>query len=82
MADSDFVFAMDQSNLEDLVKICPAEHAHKLALLLSVLPGGGGDVPDPYYGGKNGFERVLDLVEAASSGLLEHVREQHELAKR
>jgi protein-tyrosine phosphatase len=33
------------------------------------------DVPDPYYGGSNGFEYVLDLVEEASRGLLEHVRQ-------
>ena len=35
------------------------------------------EVPDPYYGGINGFERVLDMVEAASEGLLEHIRKSH-----
>jgi protein-tyrosine phosphatase len=35
------------------------------------------DVPDPYYGGEHGFERVLDLVETAAQGLLEHIRKTH-----
>jgi protein-tyrosine phosphatase len=36
-------------------------------------------VPDPYYGGKEGFERVLDMVEDAAQGLLGHIRERHPL---
>jgi protein-tyrosine phosphatase len=35
------------------------------------------EVPDPYYGGANGFERVLDMVEDAAQGLLEEIRQKH-----
>jgi len=40
------------------------------------------EVPDPYYGGLNGFERVLDLVEDASHGLLEHIKANHSFSAR
>ncbi len=67
----DLILAMDQSNLEDLRKICPSEHAHKLRLFLEFAPELGlQEVPDPYYGGPQGFEYVLDLCEAAARGLI------------
>ena len=50
----DHLLAMDASNLANLRRMCPPEHHHKLALVLE--PLGGGDVPDPYYGGPDGFE--------------------------
>jgi protein-tyrosine phosphatase len=50
----DYVFAMDSSNYRDLVRRCPAGHQQKLKMVLE--PIGGGDVPDPYYGGPDGFE--------------------------
>lgn len=71
----DYVLAMDRSNLEDLSAICPEPHLTKLRLFLEfaerpdVL-----EVPDPYYGGAQGFERVLDLVEEGARGLLEEIR--------
>jgi protein-tyrosine phosphatase len=62
-----------------LRRIAPdAEAAAKVRLLREFDPeavaGGDLDVPDPYYGGDDGFEHVLDLVEAACAGLLEHLR--------
>jgi protein-tyrosine phosphatase len=71
----DLILAMDWDNLELLAEQCPPEHRHKLRRLMEFAPPGLGDVvADPYYGGRQGFEAVLDHVEAACSGLLEHVR--------
>ena len=71
----DLVLAMDWQNLEELQELCPAEHRHKLKRLMEFAPPGVSDVvADPYYGGKDGFERVLDHVEQACEGLLIHIR--------
>ena len=67
----DYIIAMDEDNLARLRDESPEEHHHKLRLLLEFMDGPEREVPDPYYGGAAGFERVLDLVEAASRGLLE-----------
>jgi len=76
----DYVVAMDSDNLQNLREICPPGEEAKLRLLLDYADGvRGRDVPDPYYGGKSGFERVLDLVEQGSRGLLYHIRERHRL---
>jgi protein-tyrosine phosphatase len=56
-----------------LERLCPREHAHKLGLFLDFGGGSPREVPDPYYGGPDGFERVLDLVERAAEGLLRHL---------
>ena len=69
----DLILAMDQSNLNDLMRLCPAEHRHKIRLFLEFAQGVDvSDVPDPYYGNIEGFERVLDLCEAGARGLVEH----------
>ena len=71
----DYVLAMDKSNLMDLQRMKPSSYAGHLGLFLDF--GSRGDyreVPDPYYGGKEGFELVLDLVEDAAQGLLNHIR--------
>ncbi|HEX6999978.1 MAG TPA: low molecular weight protein-tyrosine-phosphatase [Gammaproteobacteria bacterium] len=71
----DLLLAMDAMNREALLEIAPPEHRRKVRLLLEFAPHlGREDVPDPYYGGSNGFEYVLDLVEEAAAGLLEHLR--------
>ena len=71
----DYVVAMDRSNLDDLHTICPDAHREKLCLLLDFARHlSQQDVPDPYYGGAQGFERVLDLVEEGARGLLEDIR--------
>jgi protein-tyrosine phosphatase len=74
----DYVLAMDQSNYADLSAQCEPVHQPKLRLFLEFAPGLGIDeVPDPYYGGVTGFERVLDLIEEAAKGLLADIRQQH-----
>ena len=76
--DFDLIVAADRENLADLRAIAPPGTAQKVRLLREFDPASEGapdlDVPDPYYGGADGFERVLDLVEAACRGLLEHAR--------
>jgi len=73
----DYILAMDTDNLRSLQASCPPQHAHKLSLFLEYAAElHVRDVPDPYYGGSAGFEQVLDLVEAASEGLLRHLRQE------
>jgi protein-tyrosine phosphatase len=68
----DRILAMDRDNLDELRQVCPAEHRHKLGLFLEYSRNfREREVPDPYYGGAEGFEHVLDLVEDAANGLIE-----------
>lgn len=70
----DWLLAMDRGHLNELKLMAPESHAARLGLFLDFAPGHAGrDVPDPYYGGPADFDRVLDLVEAASEGLLERL---------
>ena len=71
----DYILAMDESNLRDILAACPSNRRHKVSLFLSFAPELGEEsVPDPYYGGGDGFTRVLELVEVASDRLVEHLR--------
>jgi protein-tyrosine phosphatase len=71
----DLILAMDEENLRVLRGRAPAVAHERLRLFLEFAPAGTpAEVPDPYYGGPNGFEEVLDLAEAAARGLLDHVR--------
>ena len=73
----DLICAMDWDNLELLEAQCPPQHRHKLRRLMEFAPPQFGEVvADPYYGGTDGFERVLDHVEAACRGLLDHVADR------
>ena len=76
----DYVLAMDSSNYADLSELCLPEHSPKLRLFLEFAEfPETREVPDPYYGGTTGFERVLDLIEEASVGLLKSIRREHKL---
>jgi protein-tyrosine phosphatase len=69
-----WILAMDEDNLRDLAAMRPDAFGGHLGLMLDVAPSlGVREVPDPYYGGGEGFERVLDLLEEASERLLERV---------
>ena len=71
----DYILAMDNENYHNLLSMCP-EHLHdSISLFLSYAKNNNGisEVPDPYYGGADGFEQVLDLVEDASNGLLDKI---------
>lgn len=77
----DYVLAMDNHNLDRLVNACPAEHRHKIRLFLDFAgEHPEEEVPDPYYGGEQGFNHVFDLVEAASRGLLSEIKERYDLS--
>lgn len=78
--DFDYLFAMDAKNLEDMLALCPDEFKHKVSLFLSLIDADTKNVPDPYYGGENGFTEVLDLIEAASDKLVERLQESAQTA--
>lgn len=75
------VVAMDKDNYDYLASICPPGREDRLSLFMSFAPETDvEEVPDPYYGGTKGFEHVLDLIEAASRGLLATVQDKHVLS--
>ena len=73
--DHDLVIAMDASHLRDLRRMAPQGAAEKVRLFTSFGPDATNeDVPDPYYGGSDGFTRVLDVIESGCRALLDEVR--------
>ena len=72
----DYIIAMDRDNAQRLVEQADVEHHDKIRLFLEFANAQEDEVPDPYYGGATGFERVLDLVEDASRGLLEMLQKR------
>lgn len=78
----DYIVAMDRSNRQHLFRMAPDEAGQQKVELFRNYDADSprdADVPDPYYGGGNGFETVLDICEAACRGLLRHLRENHPL---
>jgi protein-tyrosine phosphatase len=74
----DYVLAMDEANLTILQLLRPANARSHLGLLLAFAERHSeSEVPDPYYGGAEGFERVLDMVEDGAEGLLKHICKEH-----
>ena len=74
----DYILAMDEGHLNDLARIARTPPGTRLSRFLDFAPDRlEQDVPDPYYGGPNGFENVLDLIEDASRGLLADIRANH-----
>ena len=73
----DLILAMDEDNLAILEEMKPEDATAEVKLFLAeYAPEHGRVVPDPYYGGPEGFERVFDMVEAASGRLLEDIRQR------
>ncbi len=71
----EYVLVMDQDNYHNAAHICPPGKEHKLLLLMDFAPElRTREVPDPYYGGSSGFDRVFDMVEAAAEGLLQEIK--------
>jgi protein-tyrosine phosphatase len=76
----DYVLAMDSENYHNLLAISADEHQHKIRLFMEFAPNRPEDeVPDPYYGGPGGFDNVLDMVEEAAHGFLQHIRDNHSI---
>ncbi|MGR9072917.1 MAG: low molecular weight protein-tyrosine-phosphatase [Gammaproteobacteria bacterium] len=79
--DFDYLLAMDDDNFSLLFRSCPDNHKHKIKYFLEYAPHlGTREVPDPYYGGDYGFERVLDMVEDASAGFVDQLRKTGAIA--
>lgn len=72
----DYIIAMDRSNREHLERLGPGESVHMLREFDPQDPSRA-DVPDPYFGGDDGFEHVFDLCERACQGLLTYIRRMH-----
>ena len=74
----DYIIAMDTSNLSNLQVMRPSEFSGELELFLNYTAkerySDYTEVPDPYLGGADGFELVLDMIEDASLGLLNHIK--------
>lgn len=77
----DYIVVMDRSNLENVLKLDPQQkYRDKVMLLRDFDPvDRGGEVPDPYHGGEQGFQNVYDIVQRSSEGLLERIREDQEV---
>jgi protein-tyrosine phosphatase len=72
----DYILAMDESNYTNLIEKADEQYHHKVKYLLDFTDHADKEVPDPYYGGRRGFELVLDLVEEACDGLLDAIKKQ------
>lgn len=73
----DYILVMDDDNYAMMYDACPDDHKHKIHYLLDYAPHlQQREVPDPYYGGAYGFQRVLDMVEAAAEGFIETLRRE------
>ena len=71
----DFIIGMDIHNYQDLLSMAPLNYPGKVCLFMDFAANWQErEVPDPYYGGDNGFERVLDMIEDAATGLLDEIR--------
>ena len=72
----DYLMAMDRTHLELMRRASPAEHRHKLGLFLDPAEHQEEEVPDPYYGGIQGFDHVLDLIEAGAQSLIKRLTQK------
>ncbi len=71
----DLILAMDEENYRDLQRLAPPAQRHKIKMFLDYAPQTGvREVPDPYFGPAHGFDYVLDLIEAASHGLVQALK--------
>jgi protein-tyrosine phosphatase len=71
----DLILAMDRENLLSLESYCPPDKRHKIELFMRYARRfEAEEVPDPYFGGEDGFNMVLDMVEDAAQGLVETLR--------
>ncbi len=74
----DYILAMDEANYHNLMALALPEHYEKIRMFLEFAPEvEETEVPDPYYGGPQGFEHVFDLVQQASEGLLAEIERKH-----
>jgi protein-tyrosine phosphatase len=79
--DFTYIIAMDNDNLAILKEQCPTEFHHKLFLFMDFAKNSPGitEIPDPYYGDIDDFERMYNIIDRAALGLLEFIKEKHHL---
>ena len=79
--DYDYILAMDQDNISNMKEICSPDQQHKIKLLMDYAEGCPGitEVPDPYSGGLEGFDRVYNIIERGSAGFLKYILAHHPL---
>ncbi len=81
--DYDYILAMDQENMTDMMAICPQEKQHKIKLFMEEYGefcAGVTQVPDPYYmGDMEGFDRVFDIISRGCDGLIKHLQDTDKL---
>lgn len=70
----DYILAMDSENYQNLIKMSEPQYQDRIHMMLSFGNSDFEEVPDPYYGGRKGFELVLDLIEDASDGLINKLK--------
>ncbi len=74
----DYILVMDDANYSHTIRLCPSHLQEKVHYFMDFAPQlQVKEVPDPYFGGPDGFEHVLDLVEAASAGLMSEIRSRY-----
>ena len=74
----DYIIAMDRYNYNDLMSLAPPEHDSHICLFLDFAEQHTDtEIPDPYYGGGDGFEHVLDMIDDASDGLIKDIKRNH-----
>jgi len=77
----DYILAMDRHNLGHMRRECPQQFTHKLSSIIDYLPETGVDeVPDPYFGNQEGFQRVVELLQPACAGFLDFLSRERGLA--
>ena len=74
--DYDLIIPMDKSNLKDIKRYAKPEHMKKIHLMREWDPEGGTEVPDPWYGGPDGFETVYSIVERSCAVLVDELKEK------
>ena len=73
----DYILPMDASNFRNVIALEPSNHTARVVMMRDYDPAGPGlDVPDPYYGGSRGFQNVFDILDRATQGLLDDIREE------
>ncbi len=70
----DIIYAMDKDNYQNIIQLSTkSEHTNKVRLLLSEIDGNEQEVPDPYYGGTDGFEQIFQMIDTACDHIVNRI---------
>jgi protein-tyrosine phosphatase len=75
----DFVFAMDQNNYRNIVRLAPGKEVQQKIKLLRAFDtqGKGGEVPDPYHGGEKDFQEVYEMLDRSTTGFITYLKAEY-----